>query len=205
MATWFNVAEKSVPNQNEVKPGTQYDEYRDAYMHNIDAVLNNGGRLDRIGFQCRIKRGRLTPELIYARLNEFSFAYGLEMVCTEFEVVESEFYNLFTDEYERAEITEETMTNYLSHPCVTGLNQWKYMKNIKNAMVYYDGTIKLNGLVLFFVHRIRYHTEESMVTDENGRATVREVSKELMMLLLYMDQQRSHLKCSCLKMAQQLL
>ena len=63
MATWFNVAEKSVPNQNEVKlmlneygvisaqaaTGTQYDEYRDAYMHNIDAVLNNGGRLDRIG------------------------------------------------------------------------------------------------------------------------------------------------------------
>lgn len=161
--------------------------------------------MDRIGFQCRIKRGRLTPELIYDRLNEFSSAYGLEMVCTEFEVVESEFYNFFTNEYERAEITEETMTNYFSHPCVTGLNQWTYMKDIENAMVYYDGTIKLNGLVLFFVHRIRYHTEESMVTDENGRATVREVSKELMMLLLYMDQQRSHLKCSCLKMAQQLL
>ena len=36
-----------------------------------------------------------------------------------------------------------------------------------------NGTIKLNGLVWFYVQHIRYHTEESLATDENGRATVR--------------------------------
>ena len=188
MATWFDIAEQNVPNQIDCKlmlnefgiisaapTGTQYPNYRDAYMNNIQAVLDNGGKLDRLGFQSRMKRGHLTTDMMYDRLEEFYTAYGLEMVGTEFEVVENSNFNFLPDEYERAEITEETMTAYFSHPGATGLHQWTYMRDAlnPNAMVYYNGTIKLNGLVWFYVQHIRYHTEESLATDENGRATVR--------------------------------
>ena len=85
--------------------------------------------IDAIGFQSRIKSERRDPQLLWDRLEEWGNAYpALSMVGTEFEVVDSESTNdwkyYFYTEDERAEITEEMMTQYFSHPLVTGLNAW---------------------------------------------------------------------------------
>ena len=62
---------------------------------------------------------------------------------------------------------------YFSHSKVTGLSQWTYMRDVEQAMCSYDGAIKLNALVWFYVHRMRYNTDETRITDASGRATVR--------------------------------
>jgi uncharacterized repeat protein (TIGR02543 family) len=149
---------------------------RDRYMANIDQIISDGGPIDGIGFQSRIKSERRDPQLIYDRLEEWGNAYGLEMVGTEFEVVSSnpgdwkEY--IYTDE-ERAQITEEMVVQYYSHPLVTGLNAWNTIHDGEEALVDYSGNPTRNGLVWYYVHRIRYTTDEALFSDVAGSASVR--------------------------------
>jgi hypothetical protein len=188
MAEWFRIGESnavlpgcqlllneygviSAPPAS-VKP-TEYTANRDIMMSHLDIIQTNGGPLSRIGFQSRMTRGRLDPQVIYDRLEDFSSAYGLEMVATEFEVRENSGNSFFPDETERAEITEETLTAYYSHPLVSAFTAWTYMTDDDYAMCSYDGTVKLNGLVWYYLHRIRYVTDETLTADVMGEVALR--------------------------------
>ncbi len=186
MAKWFRIA-----RANAVQPdcGLILNEYQiisamsddlnnghyasraDPFKANIDRILADGGPLTTIGFQSRIKFEHRDPQLIYDRLEDFGSTYGLPMVGTEFEVrdqVGTNWYPYEYTEFERAQITEEMMTQYFSHHLVEGLFVWTYMKPDNFSLCYPDGTIKLNGLVWYYMHRIKYHTECSHFTDTNG-------------------------------------
>ena len=79
MATWFGIAEANVPSEcklilNEfgvisaAPPEVNAQQYittRDAMVQNINTVLDNGGKLDRIGFQSRMKREDTSTLLWY--------------------------------------------------------------------------------------------------------------------------------------------
>jgi len=191
MAEWFNIAEnnkvladcKLLINDYQIisamseslTPGW-YTGRRDRYMANIDRILADGGALGRIGFQSRIKQERRDPQLIYDRLAEWGARYGLPMVGTEFEVVDSDPGDwkeyIYTDE-ERAQITEEMMTQYYSHPLVSGLNAWATINDDIEALVDYSGNPTRNGLVWYYVHRIRYTTDTNKTTGASGVASVR--------------------------------
>ena len=137
--------------------------------------LADGGPLTSIGFQSRIKFEHKDPQILYDRLEDFGSSYGLPMVGTEFEVrdqVGTNWYPYEYTEFERAQITEEMMTQYFSHPLVEGLFVWTYMKPELYSLCYPDGTIKLNGLVWYYMHRIRYATESIQNTDTNGTASI---------------------------------
>jgi len=191
MAEWFKIAATNAVKPDckllindyqiisamseERKPGW-YTGRRDRYMANIDQVIADGGRVDRIGFQSRIKQERRDPQIIYDRLKEWGDAYGREMVGTEFEIKNSNpgdwMEYIYTDE-ERAQITEEMMTQYYSHPLVTGLNAWNTINDDIKALIDYTGTPTRNGLVWYYVHRIRYVTDAVGTTDAAGSATAR--------------------------------
>jgi GH35 family endo-1,4-beta-xylanase len=187
MAEWFKIAENSTVNPDckllinefqiisamsaEQKPGL-YSGRRDRYMTEINRIINGGGRLDRIGFQSRIKSEHRTPAILWDRLKEFGNAYGLEMAATEFEVqdttsAETSKPYLYTD-LERAQITAEMMTQYFSHPLVSGFTAWNIMHDGTASLLDYDGQPKLNGLVWYYLHHIRYTTDEIVTSGSNG-------------------------------------
>jgi hypothetical protein len=180
MAEWFKIAESNAPvsgcglflNEYNILSSppaadkTTYSATRDMMMRNLDLIQAYGGGLSGIGFQSRVHLGLEMDEL-YSRLSEFGDKYGLPMVGTEFE-----FGNTLTNEFTRAQKTEEVLTTYFSHPLTTGLNAWTYMKDELRSMCYRDGTIKLNGLIWYYVHRIRYNTNTNGLSDANGQFAV---------------------------------
>jgi hypothetical protein len=194
MAEWFKIAAanaanpecKLLINEYQIVSATEdpdpptwasYTTKKTTYMSRIDKIIADGGRIDRIGFQNRYKFGVPDPVNTYARLEEFSNKYEREMVGTEFEIVDSPTNNYspydFTEE-ERAIITEQTLTTYYSHPRTTGLFNWTFMhENDEKALAFYDGTVKLNGLVWYYLHRIRYSTDEHIVSNDEGSCSLR--------------------------------
>ncbi|MBI9020985.1 MAG: DNRLRE domain-containing protein, partial [Verrucomicrobia bacterium] len=193
MAEWFRIAESSAVQTNckllineyklisgfseTLKPG-YYTDRRDRYMVNIDRIIADGGPISRIGFQSRLQHEKMDPQTYYDRLEEFGSRYGLEMAGTEFEVVdrdplvETYFPYVYTEE-ERAQMTEEILTSYYSHPLASGLSAWDFMEANTSSMCYYDGTVKLNGLVWYYLHRIRYTTDVTTHSSTSGHTTVR--------------------------------
>jgi arylsulfatase A-like enzyme/GH35 family endo-1,4-beta-xylanase len=187
MAEWFKVAQSNVVSpackllindyqiisamSEELTPGW-YTDRRDRYMTNIDRIISDGGPLDGIGFQSRIKSERRDPSILWDRLKEFGDRYGLRMVGTEFEVVDSapeDTWKTYTyTDLERGEITDEMMTQYFSHPLTTGFTAWNVLHDETSSLIDYDGQPKLNGLVWYYLHRIRYTTDETSSTDSGG-------------------------------------
>lgn len=199
MAEWFRIAKANVvyPDcklvvndyqiisamSEQLTPG-QYTKRRDEFMANIEQILNDEGPLDRIGFQSRIKFEHRSPSLIYERLEEFSDRFGLEMVGTEFEIIDLETWKTYIfSEHERAQITEEMMTVYFSHPHVAALTSWSFLNDQASALITSHGDIKLNGLVWYYLHRIRYHTEEQHVTDNTGSIDLRAFKGDYMLTI----------------------
>ncbi|MDF7824060.1 sulfatase-like hydrolase/transferase [Pontiellaceae bacterium B12227] len=194
-AGWFRIAESNVVDPdcklliNEFQiisarsfelDDDHYTDRRDRYYESIGHVLDNGGRLDRIGFQSRVKFEVPNPQTWYDRLEEFNQQYGLPMVGTEFEVRDSDppdtnFFPYDYTEMERAEVTESLLTAYFSHPDTIGLHAWTYMKGFDReySMCYYDGTVKLNGLAWYYLHRIRYNTDATLSSSLNGETSLR--------------------------------
>ena len=199
MAEWFNLAEANKVNPDadlfinefqivsaQFEPNDNaYEARRDTYFERIDQVADNGP-ITGIGFQSRFKYGHIPPETVYARLQEYGTRYpNLKLAGTEFEIKDQ--YDDSTgnaivvyDEAVRAQMTEEILTTYYSHPNVTGMNAWDFMNpevdaddpTTARSLCYYDGTVKLNGLVWYYLHRIRYNTDVTMTTPASGEVSL---------------------------------
>lgn len=200
MAEWFNLAEANKVNSDadlfinefqivsaQFEPNDNvYEARRDTYFERIDRVIADNGPITGIGFQSRFKYGHIPPETVYARLEEYGARYpNLKLAGTEFEIKDQ--YDDSTGnavvvygETLRAQMTEEILTTYYSHPNVTGMSAWDFMNpevdaadpTTARALCYYDGTVKLNGLVWYYLHRIRYNTDVSITTPANGEVSL---------------------------------
>ena len=208
MAEWFKLAKLSMVNpkckllindyqiisamdDSNAPAWANYINRRNIYMASIDRILADGGPLDRIGFQNRYKFGIPDPEITYRRLVEWGDKYSMEMVGTEFEVVDNpDGFSAFDfSEEERALITEQTLTTYYSHPLVTGLFNWTFMHaSDDKAMAYYDGSVKLNGLVWYYLHRIRFTTHKTSTTSSDGSIDLRAFKGEYKVNVTYEGQ-----------------
>jgi GH35 family endo-1,4-beta-xylanase len=190
LSEWFKIAaanvvrpetgllinEFQIISANSQNTGSQgYGRRSSRYKAYIDRILSEGGPLDRIGFQSRFKFEHPDPVIIYNRLEDFANTYGLLMAGTEFEIRDtvSGPYTYDFSEEERAEITEEMMTTYFSHPLVDGFFAWTYMKNEEWSLCYLDGSLKLNALVWYYLQRIRYHTQSNGFSNASGLSAVR--------------------------------
>ena len=188
MADWFKIAEtnkvlpdcKLVINEYQIisakwwKPpsnGWSFEARTQSYRTEIDRVLAGGGIVDRIGFQSRFKYGHVDPALVSDHLAHYENLYpDIELVGTEFEIMNA---TSVSNEFIRAQMTEELLTTYYSHPNVTGLNVWTFKSSVDNAMCDSSGNLKLNGLVWYYLHHIRFATDENRQTDLDGSAGVR--------------------------------
>ena len=188
--------------------GSNYSSRRDAYFSRIDRVIADGGAIDGIGFQSRFKfLTDYDAATVYSRIDEFAQRYpGLEIVGTEFEIKDNyqfqsaELVEAY-DEETRARLTEEILHVYFSHEQVTGMNAWDIMNpqpdGTDNAytrsLCYYgDGAggvdgpiIKLNGLVWYYLHRIRYHSDVTESTEASGEATLSGFKGEQELIVSY--------------------
>lgn len=190
MANWFRIAQsnmvhpgcKLLVNQFQIVSAVSLDVNRYHYLQRvgeykriIDQILADGGPLHRIGFQARVRYEHPDPVVVYERLEDFASTYGLEMVATEFEIRDNSgtWMPHFFTEFDRAQITEEMLTTYYSHPLTTGFSNWTYMRDEPYAMCDFDGNVKLNGLAWYYLHRVRYTTDERLMSDALGQATVR--------------------------------
>lgn len=145
------------------------------YKAVIDYLLANGAPLSGIGFQSRFKFQREDPALLYSRLEQFA-SYNLPLFGTEFEVVDNTTggVNFVPSETLRAQMTEEVMTTYFSHPAVQGLFAWDFLTpGDSSALFDTNGTPKLNGLVWYYLSRIRYSTRSLLNTDAAGAVNLR--------------------------------
>ena len=210
MADWFEIAESNKVSADcglrineyqiisamteELTPG-YYTDRRDRYMTEINRLLSNSAPITGIGFQSRIKSERRDPQIIYDRLDEWATTYpDLSLAGTEFEVKDSDPDDTwktywYTDE-ERAQITEEMMTQYYSHPQVTGLHAWDTIGNEGAELVNYDGTPTRNGLVWYYLHRHRFHTGTELASDIGGITGLRAFKGDYDITVSYKGQQK---------------
>ena len=165
-----------VPDSN----GTSYASRSTILKERLDQVIADGGALEAIGFQSRFKFEHPDPATLYARLVEFGNAYNLPMCGTEFEIWDGgrqdDDPNKDFTEFERAQMTEEILTTYFSHPLVYGLTVWSYAGDPSEPQFFmgYDGSLNLNALAWYYLHRIRYATQHAIGdSDENGAVALR--------------------------------
>jgi GH35 family endo-1,4-beta-xylanase len=176
MARWFSQAQANRPGAgrlvNEFQIISGKDSARIApYRAQIQLLLDNNAPLTGIGFQSRFKFRREDPATLFSRLEQFA-GYNLDLVGTEFEVLSDDI-TFFPDENLRARMTEEIMTVYFSHPKVTGFNAWDFLTDLDPALVSHTGVVKLNGLVWYYLNRLRYDTRATLTTDSQGRVNLR--------------------------------
>ncbi|QHI69085.1 endo-1,4-beta-xylanase [Tichowtungia aerotolerans] len=209
MADWFKTAESNkisadcglrinefqiISAMSEARTPGYYTDRRDRYMTEINRLLSNSAPITGIGFQSRIKHEHRDPQLIYDRLEEWATAYpALTMAGTEFEVQSSDSTNdwkwyIYTDE-ERAQITEEMMTQYFSHPQVDALTAWDTIGNGDTELVDYTGTPARNGLVWYYLHRIRFNTDVTLASGLNGRTGLRAFKGDYDLTVTYNGQE----------------
>lgn len=201
MANWFNLADSNQINSDALlmlneyqiisakssnlvpdSNGTSYLSRSTVNQSRLDRIIADGGALTGLGFQSRFKFEHMDPATIYTRLQEYGNKYNLPMSGTEFEILnggrQDDGSNLNFTDYERAQMTEEILTTYFSHPLVVGLTAWSYVGDIVNEpkfMLGFDGEVGLNAIAWYYLHRIRYATNSdgSDTTDTSGQTTIR--------------------------------
>ncbi|VGO22947.1 CBM96 family carbohydrate-binding protein [Pontiella sulfatireligans] len=185
MLKWFHSAQTNAVdpncglfiNDNRMVSATSPSSYisrTDVYKGYIDYIMASNAPITGIGFQNRIKFEYGDPQLLHDRLDDFA-TYGLDMAGTEFHIITNSTFS--PTPYRRAEMTEEIMTTYLSHPNTSGLNCWSYTStDVAGGGPLVDennGNVQLNGLVWYYLNRIKYITQESLTTDLNGQVSLR--------------------------------
>lgn len=187
MLKWFKLAQSNSVsphcglfiNDNRMVSAmspAQYINRTGVYRTYIDYLLEHNAPITGIGFQNRIKFEYGNPQLLYDRLEDFA-VYGLDLAGTEFHIRPSVFQGVVFDPtaFRRAQMTEEIMTTYFSHPQATGLNCWSFHSNdaTDGAFLDEDGDVALNALVWYYLNRIRYSTETALTTDNRGTGRMR--------------------------------
>ncbi|MDO3695437.1 endo-1,4-beta-xylanase [Wenyingzhuangia sp. chi5] len=163
-------------NENRIISGTTKDTYArpKKYKDIIREVINEGGPIEGIGFQSRIKNGFVSPEEMYKRLQYFD-EFNLSYQATEFEVRDQPKFR-YTD-IQKQQIVEQFMLIYLSHPKVEGIWHWTFNNNKKGnkpwALFNYDGTPTACGKQWIKTFSKEFNTQELLNTNNIGTAKVR--------------------------------
>jgi hypothetical protein len=121
----------------------------------------------------------LSPETQSQRLQMFD-KYNLPYQATEFEIRDhigdANHTYVYTDD-EIKQLTEETMTIYLSHPKVEGFWHWTFVDD-KNgtlpwALFNYDGTPKPTGEKWIELMEGKFDTDTTLTSDVSGKCISR--------------------------------
>jgi GH35 family endo-1,4-beta-xylanase len=144
------------------------------YMAIIDQLIAENAPIEGIGFQSRIKKGYIEPEILYNRLVEFE-KYNLPYQATEFEIRDSDDY-IYTDS-KKKQILNELLTIYFSHPNTDGIWHWTFADNENGsspwALFKFDGTPYPCGEEWMRMMDEDFNTNLILTTDTNGKINLR--------------------------------
>ncbi|MEM7118628.1 MAG: endo-1,4-beta-xylanase [Chloroflexota bacterium] len=140
------------------------------HMHQIlTDLINNGGKIDRIGLQTHMSYPFTPPERLYELLDEFA-VYDKELRITEFEI-------LIEDEAKAGQYMHDFLTVLYSHPAATGIVLWNFWDGSHwdgNAPLYrQDWTLKPSGQSYIDLVYNQWWTDETGITDGDGQYSVR--------------------------------
>lgn len=198
----FKTAEKYFPNNqlviNEHTSAAWQDRCRvtDKYYSYIEANMLKGARIDAIGFQYHLFKKReelyektritLNPELLYKHMDMYS-DLGKPLQVTEVTIPayswEAE------DEAAQAEIIKNLYSVWFSHPNVEQIIYWNLVDGYAafaplgdmtagenyyyGGLIRFDMTPKPSYFVLKDLINNEWHTEATLVTNDNGIANFR--------------------------------
>jgi GH35 family endo-1,4-beta-xylanase len=179
---WFHFAEESKVNPDAVlylnenriisdtADGILTDKIN-TYMNTVDYLLDNNAPLTGFGLQSRYG-SMLSADTIYQRLQLFE-VYGLPIYATECEMKSS-----IATELEKAQMTERVMTVYFSHYLVDAIYCWTIFPNrnnpgLRREILDINGVPNLRGKVWLYLLKNHWMTDETLVTDQTGRAALR--------------------------------
>jgi len=176
MADWFRLA-RSI----DAKPKLFINDYailsgggggtphRDYYEKTIRQLLDAGAPVDGIGLQGHFGTSLTAPEDLLRILDRFA-EFKKPIIVTEYDVV-------VDDEELAAQYTRDFYTLLFSHPAVTGVTMWGFWDGAHwkhNAPIYrQDWSLKPAGQAYQELVQKTWHTEGSMQTDAEGRASLR--------------------------------
>ena len=198
----FKLAEKYFPNNqlgiNEHQGLAWKDRCRftDKYYSYIEANMLKGARIDAIGMQFHLfnrreneyenSREMLNPECLYKHMDLYA-TFGKPLQITE--VTVPAYSPDAEDEAVQAEILEKLYSIWFSHPSVEQIIYWNLVDGYAfraepgdmtvGENYYYGGLIRFDMTpkpAYFKLRELlyeRWHTEEELVTDENGNAEFR--------------------------------
>lgn len=164
MVEWINIAKASNPKQltctNDYAILSGHDlGHREAYYDVLKYLIDNGAKLDTIGFQGHFQ-GPVPPVEVYERLQQFA-KFGCNMMMTEYSIECS-------DEQLRAQFTRDLMILLYSFPQFTGIVTWE-VESFFNK----DGSKKQIALEWDKLVNKMWNTDVTEKTDGNGQVTIR--------------------------------
>ena len=175
LRTEYNKDFKLVLNENQVISGNSSSvaDKLDEFKGIVAEMLSEGAPIEMLGFQCRIKHGMISAEILYNRLLEFD-EFNLPMQATEFEVV-SDTYEYSPEEVKKQ--TEDAMLAFFSHPKVSGFWHWTFVDDenggYPKALFNYDGTPKATGEKWIELMEGDFDTNVSLLSNVSGNCSTR--------------------------------
>lgn len=141
-----------------------------AFEDIVRYLREQGAPLGGLGLQCHIGGVLCPPKDILATLDRYQKNFALPVRITEFDV------NV-DDEEIQADYTRDFMIAMFSHPSVVGVQQWGFWEGRhwqpKAALYRKDWTEKPNGAAYRKLVQETWHTDESGVTDADGKWSTR--------------------------------
>ncbi len=185
MVDWFKLAQKYQVNKNGglylnenrviSAPPRVASRFMQHYINEVTFLLSKKAPITGFGFQSRYKF-KIDPDELYRRLEKMA-KFKLPMSATEMEITPSGSFQ--PDETVRAQMTEMIMRLYFSHPLVHQIIHWSFFSyvpknpNGNSALVWPDGSLKLNGKIWLWLTKQHWNTNVHMLTNSSGKISLR--------------------------------
>lgn len=143
---------------------------QNTYFQTINYLLSNNAEIDGIGMQAHFTEADLTgPENLWTILDRFE-SLGLDIHITEYD------FNS-TDETLQADYMRDFLTAIFAHESIDSFSLWGFWEGahwrLEAALFRQNWDIKPNGQAFIDLVYGDWWTDESMVADADGEATLR--------------------------------
>jgi GH35 family endo-1,4-beta-xylanase len=141
------------------------------YKSMIQEIIDDGGSVDGIGFQAHMGGALISPDSIYAILDDCYQTFGKDIKITEYDQSD-----VIPDTL-AAKYTGDFLKILFSHPAANGFMTWGFWDGAHwqgNAPFFYQNWLPKPTLLTFndLVFN-QWWTDSTLVTDANGNLTLR--------------------------------
>jgi GH35 family endo-1,4-beta-xylanase len=176
LADWFGLAHECDPGAllylndfNIVAAGGMDRAHQDHFFNTLKGLRDAGAPLHGVGVQCHFDNNVTPPERIWSILDRFA-TLGLPIQATEFDIDSR-------DARLKSQYMRDFMTAFFAHPSTVGIIMWGFWEgqHWRPDAALWSRSWRLQpwGRVWVDLVTDEWWTDESGVTDENGRYALR--------------------------------